>query len=159
MKSAITDRNRDNASETRSKRSTSVIVAKILIAVTISAMSGACATAPRYRVAGPECLEYAIASCRAAIVEDGLEAGLIHYIPTWGDGTAHAVIWVKEKDGVERIYDPAHKMYRKISPDAVILHRGHGLDMGIYAQLLAGDFGKNRMVASNARTTSPVIAQ
>ena len=103
-----------------------------------------------YRTAGPECLEHAIAACRAAIVEDGLEAGLIHYIPIWGGGVAHAVIWVKDPDGVERIYDPSFNCYRKISPNAAILHRGRGLDLGIYALLLDGGLGSGTRLNSNS---------
>jgi hypothetical protein len=104
----------------------------------------ACVTISSYEAAGPECLEYAIAACRTAIVEDGLEAGLIHYIPTWGNGTAHVVVWVRDADGNERIYDPSFRIYRTISSKAVILHRGEGLDMGIYGRLLGPTVGKRK---------------
>jgi hypothetical protein len=115
----------------------------------VTLLCASCATGPKYETAGPECLEYAIAACRAAIVDDGMEAGLIHYIPKWGDGTAHMVIWVRGKDNVERIYDPSFGIYRTISPNATILHKGKGLDIGIYARLLLPKAGRDNRVASN----------
>ena len=106
-------------------------------------LCAACASTPKYEVAGPECLEYAIASCRAAIVEDHMEAGLIHYIPSWGGGVAHVVVWVKGEDGIERIYDPSFRVYRKMGSGDIVLHKGNGLDLGIYARLLLKDIGRS----------------
>ena len=112
-----------------------VSVVAIVFILLLSVCS--CMTAPlHYETALPECLEYSIASCRAAIVEDGMEAGLIHYIPVWGGGSVHCVVWIRDKYGKERIYDPSYRMHRTISKKAIILHRGEGLDLGIYATLL-----------------------
>ena len=135
----------------RKERHVAAVVARALISIMLPLLLSACTSMPRYsyRAAGPECLEYAIAACRAAIVEDGLEAGLIHYIPVWGGGIAHAVIWVKDADGVERIYDPSYRRYRTISPRASILHRGRGLDLGIYALLLQGGVGRDTFITSS----------
>ena len=116
----------------------------LFLALLMSMFVAACVTTSSYEAAGPECLEYAIAACRTAIVVDGLEAGLIHYMPVWGDGTAHVVVWVRDADGNERIYDPAFRMYRTISSEAVILHRGEGLDMGIYGRLLGSGLGERK---------------
>lgn len=150
-KAAKTKRSGNDAKTACTGRSVSVLVERMLMAGVILLITGGCVTVPRYRSAGPECMEYAIASCRTAIVEDGLEAGLIHYIPTWGGGTAHAVIWVKDKDGVERVYDPAYKCYRIISKNAVILHKGRGLDLGIYGMLLQGSPIGGKQFAAVAR--------
>ena len=104
-----------------------------------------CGTLHNYQTAQPACLENAIAACRAAILFDDMESGLIHYAPKWGDGTAHVVIWVKGKDGVERIYDPSHRCYRTIDPDAVIFHKGRGLQLGTHATMLEHIMGKGMM--------------
>ena len=103
---------------------------KLLCSVIPLLLAAACVTTPKYEAAIPECLEYAIASCRAAIVEDGMDAGLIHYIPSWGDGTAHVVVWIRDENGRERIYDPSYRLYRTLTKDDIILHRGDGLDLG-----------------------------
>jgi hypothetical protein len=151
MRAATQQKEGVKAGVLRKGRSVSAVVARALITIILPLLLGACTSMPRYsyRTAGPECLEYAIAACRAAIVEDGLEAGLIHYIPVWGGGVAHAVIWVKDPDGVERIYDPSFNCYRTISPRAAILHKGRGLDLGVYALLLDGGLGSDTRLASD----------
>jgi hypothetical protein len=120
------------------------VVFRLVPVVFMAMISAACVTTPSYETAGPECLEYAIAACRTAITQDGLEAGLIHYMPVWGNGTAHVVVWVRDRDGNERIYDPAFGIYRAISSKAVILHRGEGLDLGIYGRLMSPGLGSRK---------------
>jgi len=109
---------------------------KNVLPILVCCLASCTSTPYRYQSAQPQCLEYSIASCRAAIIEDGLEAGLIHYVPIWGGGASHCVIWVRDENGRERIYDPSYGRYRTISDKAVILHRGDGVDLGIYAALL-----------------------
>jgi len=109
----------------------------ILVYLLCLSMCSCFSTREHYRSSEPQCLEYAIASCRAAILEDGLRSGIIHYIPVWGAGDSHCVIWVIDKKGKEKIYDPSYRKYRTISDKAIILHKGVGVDLGALERMLA----------------------
>ena len=78
---------------------------RTLTAIALIALLSGCTTVPAYQTARVNCLQYANASCIAAMIE-GQPAGVVHCYPLDIDGL-HAVTWVLV-DGEQIFWDAAN---------------------------------------------------